>query len=209
MYQPLFREWFSCWGYSVSALEGVAVLAGLTAVVLLALHHWATWPVGMVGLVGFSILFFRAGLYPDAILQLYLIGVSINGWVYWQRSTSGMNLNVHQISRANSVKLIAVLLSGTCISGWIFFHANQWWPSIFPYPAAFPWADSAVMVASLIAIHLQARKCIENWYFWLIADVVSTLVYWQKELPLIAIEYLLFCALALWGWKKWRSLLLN
>ena len=70
--------------------------------------------------------------------------------------------------------------------------------------AALPYWDAFILVFSLIAQWLQARKKLENWPGWLVVNTVAVGVYWVKDLRLTAGLYVIFWLLALWGWREWQ-----
>ena len=53
------------------------------------------------------------------------------------------------------------------------------------------------------AILLQARKHLENWPGWIVANVAAIGVFFTKDLPLFAGLYAVFLGLAVWGWRDW------
>jgi nicotinamide mononucleotide transporter len=70
--------------------------------------------------------------------------------------------------------------------------------------AALPYWDAFILMFSLIAQWLQARKKLECWLGWLAVNTVAIGVYWAKDLRLTSGLYLLFWAMAAWGWREWR-----
>jgi nicotinamide mononucleotide transporter len=70
--------------------------------------------------------------------------------------------------------------------------------------AALPLADSALTAGSLVAQYMMTRKYVECWLVWLLADVAYVGVFIHQALwPTVAL-YLVFCALAVMGWREWR-----
>ena len=43
-----------------------------------------------------------------------------------------------------------------------------------------PWADSATTVASIIAMYMMVKAYVEQWYIWLVLDVIQS-VKWLVE----------------------------
>ena len=71
--------------------------------------------------------------------------------------------------------------------------------------ASFPYGDAFIMVASLVAQWLMARKLLESWGFWIAVDIVAIYVYWQKELHMTSGLYAIFLALAIFGFIAWHK----
>lgn len=71
--------------------------------------------------------------------------------------------------------------------------------------AAAPYADAYVVVTSLIAQWLMARKKIESWFFWISVDVVAIGVYLYKSLYVTTGLYSVFLFMAITGYFAWRK----
>ena len=69
-----------------------------------------------------------------------------------------------------------------------------------------PFWDALTTCLSLVAQALLNWKKLENWYFWIAADVVYVPLYVVKRLDLTAIVYVLFLAMCFLGLREWRRL---
>jgi nicotinamide mononucleotide transporter len=54
-----------------------------------------------------------------------------------------------------------------------------------------------------VAMWLMAKKKVENWIFWILTDLVSIPLYFNKGLLLTSFQYLFFTALAIAGLLTW------
>ena len=79
----------------------------------------------------------------------------------------------------------------------------------FTAPAAFPFIDSGVMVASIFATVLLSRKKIETWYLWILVDIVCVALYFKKQIYFLALEYFIFLVLASYGLYHWKKQVTN
>ena len=70
-----------------------------------------------------------------------------------------------------------------------------------------PFWDALTTALSLAAQFLLNCKKIENWAFWIAADVVYIPLYVVKRLDLTAIVYVLFLAMCFAGLAAWRRVL--
>jgi nicotinamide mononucleotide transporter len=70
-----------------------------------------------------------------------------------------------------------------------------------------PFWDALTTAVSLAAQFLLNCKRIENWAFWIAADLVYIPLYVVKRLDLTAIVYVLFLAMCLAGAAAWRRAL--
>jgi nicotinamide mononucleotide transporter len=58
---------------------------------------------------------------------------------------------------------------------------------------------------SLVAQALLNWKKLENWYFWITADIVYVPLYVVKRLDLKAIVYVLFLSMCFLGLREWAA----
>ena len=71
--------------YPMSWIELVGTVLYLWSVWLIAKRKMLTWPVGIVSVLLYLALFYQIGLYSDALEQVYYLGASIYGWVFWAK----------------------------------------------------------------------------------------------------------------------------
>lgn len=77
---------FTVLEYPMSWIELVGTVLYLWSVWLIARRKMLTWPVGIVSVLLYLALFYQIGLYSDALEQVYYLGASVYGWVFWVRS---------------------------------------------------------------------------------------------------------------------------
>jgi nicotinamide mononucleotide transporter len=180
----------------MSGLEVIGTILGVTGVALMIRQNIWAWPVGLVQVTVYSWVFFHAKLYSDAILQGFFFVIQAYGWWHWLRGgTRERPLPVTRLSAAGIAGYVA--LGGAATVGWGRFMATT-------TDAALPFHDAFILVFSLIAQWLQARKKLECWPGWLAVNTVAIGVFWAKDLRITAGLYVLFWMMALWGWLAWR-----
>ena len=77
---------FTVLGYPMSYIEFVGTILYLLSVWLISRRNILTWPVGIVSVFLYMVLFYQIRLYSDAMEQVYYLGASVYGWWYWSRS---------------------------------------------------------------------------------------------------------------------------
>ena len=70
----------------MSGLEAAAFILGVSNVLLLVRRSIWNYPFGIVMVLLYAVVFYRAKLYSDALLQLFFFAVQIYGWVHWSRA---------------------------------------------------------------------------------------------------------------------------
>jgi nicotinamide mononucleotide transporter len=194
--------------YPMSWLELVGTLTGLLAVWLSAREHILNWGIGLINIVCFYVIFYRSALYSDMFLQIYFFGTGVYGWYVWSRRNA-LNLpsvKITILSQQQRIYISIFIILNTIILGNLIAKLNDWLPQYFPQPAAFPIADTAIMVMSMVANVLMARKKIEAWYLWVAVDILAPVLYYQKQLYLLSIEYIIFGMIAAYGLVEWQRI---
>ena len=180
----------------MSLWEIVGTVLGIVGVWLMIRQNVWGWPVGLVQVAAYAWVFFDAKLYSDAILQVCFFVIQAYGWWHWLRG--GNSETPLPVTRLGTVAIATWIAIGAVLSaGWgTLMHRTT--------DAALPYWDAFILVFSLIAQWLQARKVLENWVGWLVVNTVAIGVFWAKDLRLTSGLYLVFWGLALWGWREWR-----
>lgn len=181
----------------MSWIEIIAVIFGLLSVGFTVRQNIWCWPTGLVQVALYIIIFYAARLYSDMILQIIYVVLQIYGWYHWLYGAKDKaSLPVTQSNTAELVSWITAGLVGMVIWG---FLMNRYTDAAAPYPDAF------IVVGSLIAQWLMARKRLDSWFFWIAVDLVAIAVYLYKALYLTAGLYLVFLGLCVLGLEQWKK----
>jgi nicotinamide mononucleotide transporter len=198
---------FSIIGYPISYVELIGTVFGLISVYYASKANILTWSTGIVNEVFLFILFFQVHLYADMFLQVYFFIVTIYGWYNWNTSTVESKIAV--ISTKARWLTTVIIIAGSLLSGLIIKNIHLYLPQYFKVEAAYPFTDSFVMVMSIVATILLAKKKIENWHLWILVDAICIILYFKKGVYFLSLEYLIFFGLASYGLYHWKKQLAN
>ena len=176
------------------------ILGSITgaASVLLAVRESAwNWPVGIANNIFFFLLFWHAGLYADAVLQISYIVISIFGWWNWLRG--GVGRSELPISKTTPRSATSLAITTIATATAMVFILRRYTNSAVPF-----W-DGATTALSLTAQYMLSKKLLENWFVWMTADAIYIALYCYKALYLTGILYLLFFAMCVAGYAGWRK----
>ena len=70
-----------------------------------------------------------------------------------------------------------------------------------------PLADSFTTALSIVGIWALAHKYLEQWFIWIVVDVVTSVLYFYKDIPFKASLYALYVIIAIFGYIKWRKMI--
>jgi nicotinamide mononucleotide transporter len=176
-------------------LEWTGSIAGLFCVILTVRRHILCWPVGLLSVVAFGILFFRVKLYADMGLQIFYVGTGLYGWWAWlYAGPDGNPLPMSRLAIPFRVLLPPLIVAMALAVGFFLDRYTD---------AALPYWDSLATVLSLAAQILLMRKIWETWLLWIAVDILSIGIYLAKNLPVTAILYGIFLVLAITGAIAW------
>jgi nicotinamide mononucleotide transporter len=201
-------------GYDMSYIELVATVFGLLAVWLSAKEHIANWGFGLINITLAAFVFYQSSLYSDMFLQGYFFATGVYGWWQWSRIDETNKQHVVKISflsRHQQVWTIIFILISTLLIGYFLEKGGlqRLLPTIFKEAAAFPYADTLIMMMSIVGNYLLTIKKIESWILWVVVDIIAPVLYFQKGLLLFTFEYLVFLALAAFALINWLKIYKN
>ncbi|MCD7916642.1 MAG: nicotinamide riboside transporter PnuC [Tannerellaceae bacterium] len=187
-----------------TALEYFGVVTGLLYLFLEIRQHRAMWIIGFMTSFVYVVVFFLAKVYADMGLNLYYTGISLYGFWQWskqRKSTSRKEPTQEAIlyRHVTSRLLGGILGSIGIIFLVIYFSLAQFTDS--PIPAG----DAFTTAIGIVATWMLARRIIEHWLFWVIANAVSIYFYYVRGLYPTMFLYFCYTLLAIVGWYTWKK----
>ncbi len=176
--------------------ELVAVVLTLVAVYLTTRQNIWCWPLGMVSVTLYALVFHLAKLYADMGLQGLYFALAVYGWWAWLHGGEDQGeLEVSLASSRARVVLAAIgVLAGITLGQTLDRFTD----------ASLPFMDSILTSFSIIAQWMQTRKLLEAWLVWLAVDVFYVGMFLYKGLYPTAGLYAIFLYLAVLGFVEWR-----
>jgi nicotinamide mononucleotide transporter len=175
-------------------MEAWAFIAGVVAVYYATLEKPISWPIGLVNVTLYGIVFFQQKLYANMALQGFYFVTGVMGWVSWLQNRPEKAL---PIRRGWRFALAAVALS-LALS----------WPAaefLISLGGAASYWDGLTTMVSLAAQWMLVRKRIENWWLWLGVNVISIALYLSIGLWLTALLFFVYMLLCVKGLSEWRA----
>ena len=185
-----------------SALEFIAVLAGIASVWFSKKEQVLVYPVGLINTTIFVYLSFKGHLLGEASVNIYYTIMSVYGWWLWTRKNEQQQ-TVLQIQFSSSKELLQQLLFFAAFYT-VLYMALSFSKTSFA-PAAIPWADALSSAAAYTAMWLMAKKKVENWYYWIATNIFSIPLYFVKGYVFTSVQFAVLLALAIAGLLAWRK----
>ncbi len=211
---------FKAGGYDLSWIEATGTLAGLLCIWFASMEKTINYLFGLINVTSFAIIFFQVQLYASLLLQLFFFAANIYGWYAWSRQSNShqAELKIRYMSFAKTsgwliASVVAIGLLTRYIDSFfdfltrIFLGMMGWLGinGVMPalQPDASPFWDSCLLVLSIVAMVLMTRKYVENWFLWVVINVISVVVFAQRDVYAMAFEYTILTFIALNGCWRW------
>lgn len=145
-------------------------------------------------------LYWSHGLYGDAGMACYYTVAAVYGLAAWKFRKSDMTEKELPITH---MPIRLYLPTAVCFFlAWVatYYILIRWTNSTVPL------LDSFTNALSFVGLWALARKYIEQWWFWIVVDVVCCVLYVQKGIPFKAGLYGLYVVIAIAGYFKWKQI---
>ena len=189
-------------------VEIVSAALGLSCVFLAGRNSKYNFYVGYVYNVFLFVLFLHQHLYSAMILQP--ISLAINAYGHWrwthpkegERSAADSGrLKVGNIPPRHVALYVLAVLGAAVAWAFVLKYA-------FDDPTN-PWLDSLMLMLTLCAQYLSARKYWECWIVWLLVNVGNATLYILSGLYIMPVVSALYIANGVWSLVSWRKMYKN
>lgn len=181
--------------------EWVSTVTQIASVWYARKNNVLVYPTGIIGVLLAAYVYFfmiHPPLYADASLNIYYFLMSMYGWYNWvQKKDSGGD--VYPISWCNNKELV------TGIGFFFFFWVVIYFVLDKLTNSNTPVLDSAVSATAITAMWWMAKRKIENWIAWIVSNIIAIPLNFYKGLMLFTVMYVLFLAMAWWGYLEWKK----
>jgi nicotinamide mononucleotide transporter len=179
-----------------SYLEWIGAFTGIYCVYLAAKQNIWNWPVAIISVLAYVVVFYKSQLYGDAGLQIYFLGTSVYGWYFWIKKKERQEKPVASLTNIAYAWIIFATIVLSLLLG-LFLKTFT--------PTNVPYIDGFCTAISFIAQILMTRKILQNWALWIFVDFCYVPLYIYKNLYVTAILYAILLVLAWLGYVDWRK----
>ncbi len=183
----------------MTELEIIATITGIAAVALQAKEKIIAWPFAIVSVSILAYTFYFQKLYSDFGLHVIYIILNIYGWILWTQKKEKNSVTLTRVLSKTGLTYSALItVVGCFILGYLMSSYTD---------ADLPFLDAFTTSGSLVAQYLLAKKYLQNWWLWIIVDLVAIPMYIYKELYVVAFLFVVFLVLSIWGYINWKKVL--
>jgi nicotinamide mononucleotide transporter len=188
--------WSAAAGFVAQNWQELAgFVTGALCVWLLVKQNIWNWPTGITNNIFYIVIFYKSGLYADAGVQFVYIAVAVYGWWNWLHG--GQQHGELKVSPASTRSLLGYVGIAAAATGVLYVVLRQ-------TPSTVPLADGLTSALFLTAQYMMSRKVVQNWWFWIVGDVLVIGLYVYKHLYLTSVLYVVFLAMSIAGLVEWQ-----
>ena len=191
----ILNQIFNAWS-AQSQLEMVAVICGILYLVLVVKENIWCWLFAFVSTSIYIYLFHAVSLFSESLLNVFYLVMAVYGWWQWRKGeTNDHHKPIIKWSWQKHLKLILLTGLGVPLLG--YYMQTQ--------GADFAYWDAFTTCFAVVTTFLVVWKVFENWYYWLVINSVSTVLFWEKDLYLTASLFGVYLVMVIMGIMAWEK----
>jgi nicotinamide mononucleotide transporter len=187
-------------------MEIFTMVTGVIYIILEIRQKNLMWLVGVLTSVAAMWVFFRQGLYASFALNTYYLVTSFIGLWQWSRDkkklvSEGDRIHLNRLTAKTVAVSAVVMVLGT----FGLVELMQWLNSagiLQENPMSY--LDSAATILSAIATWWLVRSYIQQWWLWIVADLMSTILCASQGMWWMTALYAAYTLSAVYGWAHWH-----
>ena len=185
---------------SISIIDWFAMLTGIVGVYLSIKEKILAWPLFILCYATYVYISLRGNYYAFGGMNVIFALVAAYGWFGWSKSSKKRGGEIHISHLAPALRWIvaAFICVGTLGLGYLLELTGE---------ARFPYYDAFAATCSLSAQWMLSRKYIENWIFWILADIVYLSFFIKDGIWPSVVLFTVFIFLAIKGWIEWKTII--
>ena len=180
-------------------IESIAVATGLLSVWYSKKINILVFPIGIISVLLYVFLFIKNGLFANAIINFLYFAMSVFGWWNWNRQrTNDESLKSEVLKVTNLNKKESVIIG-------FLWSAALFLIIMFAPKDISIRLDYLTSILGLIAMWLTSIKKVENWIFYIVADIILIPLCIYNGLYLTSLQYVVYTILAIMGYINWNK----
>lgn len=127
--------------------------------------------------------------------------MSVLGWYLWSKTKDGHDEFPISIINRKEILVSTLIFTITLTFVALVYHFFDKFTDWTAY------VDALTTGLFFVGMWLMAKRKIENWILWIIADAISIPLYFYKGLTFSSFQFILFTIIAILGYKEWKRFL--
>ena len=175
----------------MTIIEIIAVFFAILYVILAAKENIWCWLAAAISVILYIYICYTAKLYPETGLQIFYLIMAGVGYYMWNKNSK------EEIKEWTELKHLGIIFLGTILTFFMGFYFSIYTDSVMPI------TDSFTTIFSLIATYMVVKKVLGNWLYWIVIDLVSVYLYFNRDLHLTSLLFIVYTIIAVFGYFSW------
>ena len=199
MFETIINQYQSIPNWQIG-IEIIIFIFGVLSVYFAKKENVLVYPTGIICTILSVYIMFNAKYYADMSINIYYSIMSVYGWFQWKKITNGEVLSISRTNlKEKIIGLVLFLITAIiCIYIYKFFNYKL---QINNY------LDIFTTSLFFSAMWYMAKKKIENWTLWIVGNTFAVYIFFDRQLYIIAIQYIIFTILAISAYIEWKKYL--
>ena len=180
-------------------LSLVSGMLGICSVVLGAQGNILTFVFGFAQVGTYTYLCVAERFYGEIAMNIYYFITMIYGVFLWRKrleSKGSMQVQTRTLSMRKLVIVVATVLTLSVLSGVLLQQYSD---------DSQPYLDALTTIPALVAQILMVLAYREQWYLWIVVDVLATIMWLKAGNYCMAAQYAFWCMNCIYGYVQWTK----
>ena len=180
----------------------VSGVLGICSVVLGAQGNILSFVFGFAQVATYTYLCCIEHFYAEIAMNIYYFITMIYGVYCWRKrlTNNSMQLQTRRLSAKTLPWIIVAIIILSVLVGWLLGHYTN---------DPQPYMDAFTTVPAIAAQLLMVLAYREQWYLWLVVDLLAVVMWLRAENYCMAAQYAFWCANCVYGYIQWTILLVQ
>jgi len=166
-------------------IEIITAILGLMSIFSLAKNKSIGWWIGLIQVLLCCIVFYQSKLYYSFALHIFYVFLQFYGIFCWKNNKAIKYEACHMFISILAAIAINVLFA-------IYFkHQSA--------------VDATIMMLSIYATILMAKKITTTWDMYIISDLFAIHLYMGKHLYYMSFMYFVYLLFCIYGYISWKK----
>jgi nicotinamide mononucleotide transporter len=178
-------------------LEYIAVVFGIISPLFSRKENILVYPTGIISVTIYVYLCYKQQIYAEMGINAFYLIMSFYGWYKWKHPQT--EFSQKPITKLSFKEILYNLVFTFIYFVVLYFILKNYTNSTVPI------FDSLATSIFITGMWLMAIKKIENWYAWILGNLIAIPLYAYKDLVLTSILYFVLMIIAIFGLLSWQN----
>ena len=180
----------------------VSGVLGICSVVLGAQGNILSFVFGFAQVATYTYLCCIERFYAEIAMNIYYFITMIYGVYCWRKrlTNNSMQVQTRRLSAKTLPWIIVAIIILSVLVGWLLGRYTD---------DPQPYMDAFTTVPAIAAQLLMVLAYREQWYLWLVVDLLAVVMWLRAENYCMAAQYAFWCANCVYGYIQWTKLLVQ